>query len=119
MSEHDEEYDGGWPSDALAPAPVRPDTGRTTGEDALGLFRTVLVVQAGWMALVLGLLFGLDSLTLESFFVLSFLGLLGVRLLFAPTRGTPGWWRVLRWVVYLGFVVLGYVFFRDLSVFAA
>lgn len=119
MSEHDGEYDGGWSPDALAPASLRSDVGATTGEDASALFRTVLGVQAGWMVLVLGLLFGLDSLSLESFFVLSFLGLLGVRLLFAPTRGTPDWWRVLNWIVYLGFIVLGYVFFRDLALFAA
>lgn len=119
MSERDEEYDRGWAPDALAPASFRPDVGRAAGADASTLFRTVVGVQAGWMVLVLALLFGLDSLSLETVFVLSFLGLLGVRLLFAPTRGTPDWWRALNWVVYLGFVVLGYIFFRDLALFAA
>jgi len=119
MSEHDREYDEKWSPDALVPASFRSEAGRTGSEDTSALFRTVVGVQTGWTLLVLGLLFAVDELSLESGFVLSFLGLLGVRLLFAPTRETPDWWRVLNWVVYAGFVVLGYIFSRDLALVPA
>ena len=58
--------------------------------------------QAVWMFATLVVLAGLDSLTLELFFVLSLIGLLVVIELTAPFDVTPAWRSRLKWLVALG-----------------
>lgn len=83
--------------------------------DGPSLFWTLVTVQTGWMVLMLAVLFGLESWSLELYFILSFLGLLAARILFAPSREAPDWWTALNWLVYAGLVVLGYIYFQQLD----
>jgi len=66
-----------------------------------------LHAQAVWMCAVLLLLAALGSLTLELFFVLSFIGFLIVVELTAPFNVAPAWRARLKWLIALG--LLGFV----------
>ncbi|WP_324661884.1 hypothetical protein [Haloarcula sediminis] len=70
---------------------------------------TLLVYgQALWMAVTLALLFALSLLSLRLYFMVSFIGLLCNRLLFAPRTVTARWWRVVNAITWAGFAVLSY-----------
>ena len=110
------EFDGGRDLDAsIANTMVGDRTQWPLRKDASKLFWMLVTVQTSWMVLMVGVLFALDSWSLELYFILSFLGLLGARLLFAPSQETPRWWTALNWAVYAGLVVLGYIFFQQLD----
>ncbi|MDS0299663.1 hypothetical protein NDI76_13015 [Halogeometricum sp. S1BR25-6] len=79
-------------------------------------FRIFAVAQAAMMILLGVALFALEMWTPEFYFVVSFLGLLVVRTLLAPTDRIPVWWSRLNWVVRAGFVVFGYLVLRQLPV---
>jgi hypothetical protein len=66
-----------------------------------------LHAQAVWMCAVLLLLAALGSLTLELFFVLSFIGFLIVVELTASFNVAPRWRARLKWLIALG--LLGFV----------
>lgn len=65
----------------------------------------VYTQTAVMLAAILGLA-ALGVLTLELFFVVSFLGFLVVTEFTAPVAISPAWRRRLRWVAVLGFVAL-------------
>lgn len=79
-------------------------------------FRIFAVVQVAAMVLLGLALVALEMWTPELYFVVSFLGLLVVRTLLAPTDRVPTWWNRLNWVVRAGFVVFGYLVLRQLPV---
>jgi len=83
---------------------------RLSGSDDDGRKLTLLVYsQSLWMAVTLALLFALGLWSLRLYFVVSFIGLLINRLLFAPARKTQRWWRVvsaITWLCFLGFSYL-------------
>lgn len=54
----------------------------------------------------------LDAITLELFFVLSFIGFLVLIELTAPIAVTPTWRRRLKWLIGLGLIVFGYIVVR-------
>ena len=71
-----------------------------------------VTAQVAWMlAAVLGLVL-VDSLTLELFFVVSFVGFLVVLELTSPINVTPRWRRRLYLLVGLGLVVFAYLVVR-------
>ena len=70
-----------------------------------------VVTQASWMLLALAVLFALSVFTLESYFILSFIGLLAVMQLYAPSEEPPSWWLYLRATVAIGFLLFGYVIY--------
>jgi len=72
-------------------------------------FWTLVGVQGGLMLLLLAALVGLELLTPELYFTLSFIGLLALRTVFAPAEDPPQWWRRLNWAVRVGFLVLAYL----------
>lgn len=74
-----------------------------------GGFWTVVGVLGGWLVLLLVSLVGLDLWSIELYYTLSFVGLLAVRMVFAPTDRPPQWWHRLTWLVRVGFLVFGYV----------
>ncbi|WP_261384979.1 hypothetical protein [Haloarcula hispanica] len=76
------------------------------------LFQTIVGAQAVWMLLMLVLLIGIDMLSPDLYFIVSFHGLVGLRLLFAPTDQPPDWWRKLDMLVYIGFIILAAVIFQ-------
>lgn len=71
--------------------------------------------QVLWMAVTLALLFTLDLFSVRLYFVVSFIGLLINRLLFAPVEGTHRWWRVVNVITWLCFVVLGFVIYSRIE----
>lgn len=73
---------------------------------------TLLVsAQLLWMAVTLALLYALALLSARLYFVVSFVGLLCNRVLFAP-RGTTGrWWRIVNAATWLCFAVLSYIIY--------
>ncbi|WP_241692779.1 hypothetical protein [Haloarcula salina] len=77
--------------------------------DQSSRFWRLVAIQTGWMVVALALLFLFDMWALDLYFILSFNGLLLARVLLAPARGNPDWWRRLNWFVYLGFGVLVYL----------
>ncbi|WP_139229751.1 hypothetical protein [Halogeometricum limi] len=66
------------------------------------------------MLLVAAVLFTLEMWSPEFYFVVSFLGLLTLRIVLAPTDRVPTWWSRLNWVVRGGFVVFGYLVLQQL-----
>jgi len=68
-------------------------------------------VQSVWMLLLWGLLRGLGIWSIDLYFIVSFFGLLLMRLLFVPRDDSAVWWSVLDWLVRSGFVVLAYIFY--------
>lgn len=87
--------------------------------DTFSQLQLVLAFQFTWMAVVLIVLLAIAMWTLERYFVLSLIGLLAARLLFAPTNSTPRWWRVLTWIAYAALGVLAYIVYDRLSVMPA
>jgi len=77
--------------------------------DTAEQFWTLVSLQGALMLLLLAVLIGLELLTPEVYFTLSFLGLLALRTVFVPTDDPPQWWRRLNWAVRIGFLVLGYI----------
>ena len=76
-------------------------------EHTVELHRLVLT-WAVWTLVVLGGLHLLSTFTLETLYVLSYLGFLLAVHLFAPTDPAPVWWRRVQLVVLLGFLGLCY-----------
>lgn len=70
--------------------------------------------QLAWMLVTLVLLAALDTVSLETFFLISLLGLLIVTELTAPINVTPTWRKRLRWVILAGLAVFGVFIVRFL-----
>ncbi|RBI60690.1 hypothetical protein [Halomicrococcus sp. NG-SE-24] len=68
--------------------------------------------QVAWMLGSILVLALLDAITLELFFVLSFIGFLVLIELTAPIAVTPTWRRRLKWLIGLGLIVFGYIVVR-------
>lgn len=51
----------------------------------------------------------ISAFTVQRFFIISFIGLLTVMQLYAPTDGYPDWWIGLRVLSLVCFVVFGYI----------
>lgn len=69
----------------------------------------IALTQAAWMTIVLGALVALDRFSAESYFVLSFLGLLAVLQIFAPPTDEIEEVAVIRWIKIVGFLAFGYI----------
>jgi hypothetical protein len=72
--------------------------------------------QALWMAVTLALLFALTLLSARLYFLVSFIGLLINRLLFAPRERAGRWWRITNAITWLCFAVLAYVIYLRVQV---
>ncbi|EMA59366.1 hypothetical protein [Halorubrum lipolyticum] len=68
-----------------------------------------LVTLIAWLLASLGVLVALDAFSPQNFFVASFVGLLSVMQLYAPTESGDRWWLPLRALVAVCFAVFGYV----------
>ena len=68
--------------------------------------------QVAWMLVSILVLAALQSLSLELFFVLSFIGLLVLIELTAPFNVTPTWRRRLKWFVLVGLIVFTIIVVR-------
>lgn len=90
---------------------TRPMQRQSDGGDR---FRLLLAAQGAAMALIGIVLFVVGAFSPELYFVVSFLGLLALRIVMAPTDRLPTWWTRLNWVVRAGFVVFGYLVLRRL-----
>lgn len=62
-----------------------------------------------WVLVSVVLLGLLQLLTLELFFVVSYIGVLAISGVYAPRQPAPAWWRRLRLLLAAGFLVLAYV----------
>lgn len=76
------------------------------GLDDRARFRLLVATQTAWMLIAFLTMVSLDQYWLEGYFLVSFVGLLFGSLLFAPDDADAAWWRRLRWVVRLGFLLL-------------
>ena len=96
-------------------APFRAERPSRSDDDARKL--TLLVYgQSLWMAVTLTLLFTLNLWSPRLYFVVSFIGLLINRLLFAPARKTQRWWRVVSAITWLCFAWFSYlIYLRTLA----
>lgn len=68
--------------------------------------------QVTWMLGAILLLALLNALTLELFFVLSFIGFLVLVELTAPIAVAPTWRRRLKWLIGIGLLIFGYIVVR-------
>jgi len=68
-----------------------------------------------WIATVFGGLLLVGQFSLKSFFVFSFIGLLVVMQLFAPTEERPPWWRYLRVAAAVGFIIFGVILYQHIT----
>lgn len=71
--------------------------------------RRVVYSQIAWMVGVILALALLGALTLEVFFVASFVGFLALLELTAPVNVAPAWRARLKWIVLLGLLGFGYL----------
>lgn len=85
--------------------------GRASHDDAAdpGL---LVAGQLLWMAVTLVALYWLALLSVRLYFLVSFIGLLCNRVLFAPRVAAGRWWRVLNAVTWLCFALLSYILYR-------
>ncbi len=75
----------------------------------------VVVSQVAWM-LAAGLtLFYFQLYTLENYFILSFIGLLSVLHVYAPTGEPPAWWSLARLVTLVGYVIFIWIMYRRVT----
>jgi|GEM_PF-2156216 hypothetical protein len=82
------------------------------GSDDDARKRTLFVYgQSLWMAVTLALLLSLNLWSLRLYIIVSVIGLLINRLLFAPARKTERWWRVASAVTWVCFAGLCYLVF--------
>lgn len=77
--------------------------------------RPCIVTLAVWLLLSLGVLLLVDHFTPERYFLLSFIGLLSVMQLYAPTETGDRWWLPVRALVGVCFVVFGYVVYTRVA----
>jgi hypothetical protein len=68
--------------------------------------------QAIWMFSALVVLTFLEMLTVDFYFIISFIGFLAVAQLFAPSHTNPRWWTVVRLISMAGLIVLGYLVYE-------
>jgi hypothetical protein len=68
-----------------------------------------LVTLIAWLLALLGVLAALDAFSPQNFFVVSFISLLSVMQLYAPTESGERWPLPLRILVAACFVMFGYV----------
>lgn len=71
-------------------------------------FRLFVASQIGWLAVSIPTVTSFGITSIESLFIVAFVGFLAACLLFEPVGSDPRWWRVSRWLTRGGFVVLGY-----------
>jgi len=71
-----------------------------------------LLTQGVWMLAALAVLVALGLFVLETYFVVSFIGLIVVMQLYAPTDEPPDWWRLLRLLVVVCFLIFGFIIYR-------
>ena len=94
------------PSNSLDPFQSQ----RRGGSDDDARKRTLFVYgQSLWMAVTLTLLVSLNLWSLRLYFIVSVIGLLLNRLLFAPASKSERWWRVasaITWVCFAGLCYL-------------
>lgn len=64
------------------------------------------------MIVGVALLLAVDTFSIQSFYMVSFIGILVVSQLFAPVEATPQWWTRLQRGIWVGLVVLGVVVFQ-------
>lgn len=71
--------------------------------------RAIGTGTVAWVGLSLVLLVTLGNFSPRFFYIVSYIGLLVVSLLYAPVETIPDWWKRLRVVHAIGFVVFGFV----------
>lgn len=96
-------------SSELFAAPAR-DGDRDDGDSTLFVYS-----QALWMAVTLALLVALTLLSVRLYFLVSFIGLLCNRVLFAPRAAVGQWWRVVNAITWLCFAVLSYIVYLRIT----
>ena len=83
---------------------------RDAGDPALFVYG-----QGLWMAVTFALLFALALLSVRLYFLVSFIGLLCNRVLFAPREAAGRWWRVVSAVTWVCFAVLSYIIYLRIT----
>ncbi len=72
----------------------------------------VVVALVAWMIVSLAMLSVLGLLTFEHYFIISYVGLLSIMHVYAPTDRQSRWWAVLRWVSIIGFVIFATLIYQ-------
>jgi hypothetical protein len=88
-------------------------------DDQSDLLLRLVGVFVAWLLVALLLVLAIDMPSPELYFILAFHGLLAIKLLLAPTRQPPRWWRLLDGLTYVGFVVLLYIVARNVLQYTA
>jgi succinate dehydrogenase hydrophobic anchor subunit len=82
-------------------------------DDHSNLLIRFVGILMSWLVVALLLVLAIDMPSPELYFILAFHGLLGIKLVLAPTQQPPRWWRLLDGLTYVGFVVLLYIVVRN------
>ncbi|WP_336135438.1 hypothetical protein [Natronomonas amylolytica] len=72
-------------------------------------FRSFVLVYVLFSLASLAVLWALDSVSLRTYFVVAFIGLLVTSEIFPPADPKTVWWKRLQWVKAGGWVVLLYI----------
>lgn len=75
-----------------------------------------IICQSAWMLSTLVVLSAGGRLSVESYFIASFIGLLGVMQVSAPTGEQPDWWRTLKVIEAVCFLIFGYILYEQIIV---
>jgi hypothetical protein len=76
-----------------------------------------LLSMSAWMFVGLVGLFVLGHFSVETYFTVSFIGLVAMMQLYAPTTERPTWWQGLMWVEAACFLVFGYIVYLRIVTF--
>jgi hypothetical protein len=78
-------------------------------------FRSFLLVYAPFLFVSLAVLWALGSLSVRTYFVVAFLGLLIISEILPPADPETVWWKRLQWVKAGGWMVLLYILVERVS----
>ena len=90
-------------------------TGSRDGDYDAGDPTLLLYGQLLWMVVALALLYALALLSAQLYFLVSFIGLLCNRVLFAPRAVAARWWWVVNTITWLCFAVLSYIVYLRIT----
>ena len=84
----------------------------TTPADRLAV---IILTQGIWMLISLLVLFFFQLHTVENYFIVSFIGLLAVLHMYAPSGQPPAWWPIARMITILGYIIFGWIMYQRIN----
>ncbi|MFC6721152.1 hypothetical protein [Halobacteriaceae bacterium SHR40] len=76
---------------------------------------SIILTQGVWMLAAVLTLFFFGLYTVENYFIVSFIGLLIVLQVYAPTGEPPAWWSLVRLVTLAGYIIFGWIMYERIN----